>query len=98
MSNSRRLQVEPDPDVADFAPTADGITAYDEQHLITYLRLLDAQEGGADWREVSRIVLHREASKEPARTKQCYESHLARAAWMTQQGYRHLLQDSAAND
>jgi hypothetical protein len=39
-----------DPDVADLAPTSPALTGYDEQHLVTYLRLLDAAEDGADWR------------------------------------------------
>jgi hypothetical protein len=30
-----------DPDVADTAPTDTALTVYDEEHLITYLRLLD---------------------------------------------------------
>jgi hypothetical protein len=29
--------------------------------IVTYLRLLDANVDGADWREVSRIVLHIDA-------------------------------------
>jgi hypothetical protein len=31
----------PDPDVADTAPSDSVLTAYDEEHLITYLRLHD---------------------------------------------------------
>ena len=31
-----------DPDIADLAPTDLALTAYDEEHIITYLRLLDA--------------------------------------------------------
>jgi hypothetical protein len=31
-----------DPDVADTAPSDSVLTVYDEEHLITYLRLLDA--------------------------------------------------------
>jgi hypothetical protein len=46
----------PDPDVADIAPSDDMLTAYDEEHIITYLRLLDADAKGADWREVARIA------------------------------------------
>ena len=38
-----------DLDVADAAPTAPILTGYDEQHLLTYLRLLDAAADGADW-------------------------------------------------
>jgi hypothetical protein len=46
-----------DPPVSDRAPTERILTAYDEQHLVTYLRLLDAEEDGANWQEVARIVL-----------------------------------------
>ena len=46
-----------DPPVADTAPTDAVLTGYDEQHKITYLRLLDADAEHADWREVARIVL-----------------------------------------
>jgi hypothetical protein len=39
----RPVQKPPlDPDVADTAPSDPVLTAYDEEHLITYLRLLDA--------------------------------------------------------
>ena len=44
----------PDPHVADLAPDADVLTGYDQQHLVTYLRLLDAEAQGADWTEVAR--------------------------------------------
>lgn len=83
--------VELDPDVADAVPWQDGITPYDETHFITYLRLLDADAEGADWQEVARIVLHRDSTAEPDRTRRCWEDHLKRAKWMTEHGYRHLL-------
>ena len=50
-------QPSSDPPVADQAPTADILTAYDEQHAVIYLRLLDAEAEGADWAEVARLVL-----------------------------------------
>lgn len=40
-----------DPDVADTAPTDSILTPYDHEHAVTYLRLLDADAEGADWRE-----------------------------------------------
>jgi hypothetical protein len=46
------------PDVADLAPSGHILTDYDEEHAVTYIRMLDADKEGADWREVSRIVLH----------------------------------------
>ena len=77
--------------VADVAPDADVLTRYDEQHLITYLRLLDADAEGADWTEVASVVLHIDPSREPERARRAWETHLARAKWMTEHGYQHLL-------
>ena len=47
---------QPNPQVADLAPAGPVLTAYDEEHMITYMRVLDADQQGADWRDVSRIV------------------------------------------
>jgi type VI secretion system activator RovC-like protein len=80
-----------DPDVSDAAPNAPTLTSYDQEHLVTYLRLLEADAEGADWREVARIVLHIDPDLEPARARDALDSHLARAKWMTEHGYRHLL-------
>ena len=84
-----------DPDVADIAPTGPTLTAYDQQHLVTYLRLLDADTENADWREVAKIVLHIDPVREPRRAKRAFDTHLARAKWMTVHGYRHLLRGGA---
>jgi hypothetical protein len=80
-----------DPPIADVAPVEPVLTGYDEQHLITYMRLLDADAEGADWREVANIVLHIDPDRESDRARRAWESHLARAKWMTTSGYRHLL-------
>jgi hypothetical protein len=82
-----------DPDVADAAPADTLLTAYDEEHVITYLRLLDADAAKADWREVARIVLHIDPDQELERARRAFDSHLARAKWMTEHGYRHLLRN-----
>jgi hypothetical protein len=78
-------------DPPDAAPSAGVLTKYDEQHMITYLRLLDAEAEGADWREVTSIVLHIDSTKEPGRAQRAWESHLARAHWLSENGYQHLL-------
>jgi hypothetical protein len=85
---------ELDPDVADEVPWSEKITPYDEQHFITYIRLLDANAEGADWREVASLVLHRDPAKHTDRTRRCWETHLKRAKWMTETGYRELLVDA----
>ena len=40
----------------DRPPLTDRVNAYDEQHLAIYLRLLMAEEEGADWREVVLVL------------------------------------------
>lgn len=84
-----------DPDVDDTVPWSDDLTPYDEEHFVTYLRLLDASAEGADWTEVASVVLHRDPQLEPERTLRCWEAHIARARWMTTNGYRKLLEQAA---
>jgi hypothetical protein len=83
-----------DPPVADLAPDTETLTAYDQEHLVTYLRLLDAEADGADWADAARIVLKIDPSREPERARRAWESHLARAKWMSDGGYRHLLRSA----
>jgi hypothetical protein len=86
-----------DPDVADVAPTDAVLTAYDEEHIITYLRMLDADAEGAEWREVAQLVLHIDPELEPDRARRAFETHLSRAKWMSEHGYRHLLRGGTSN-
>lgn len=86
-----------DPKFSDFAPTAHTLTEYDQEHLVSYLRLLDAEAEGADWTEVARIILKIDPAQEPERARRAFESHLARAKWMTTHGYQHLLRRGAAH-
>ena len=58
-----------DPHIADVAPAGPAITEYDEEHMITYMRVLDADQEGADWRDISRIVLHIDPAREPNRAR-----------------------------
>ena len=81
-----------DPDVSDLAPSGPALTEYDEEHVITYLRLLDADEDGADWRQVSRIVLHIDAEREPARARRAFDTHFERAKWMSDIGWQQFLE------
>ncbi|HEV7252103.1 MAG TPA: DUF2285 domain-containing protein [Mesorhizobium sp.] len=79
------------PPVADRAPSDTELTPYDHEHLITYLRLLDAEADGAEWQEVASLVLQIDAASEPERAEAAWRSHLARAHWMMECGYKHLL-------
>ncbi len=64
MSPEQPRVTQLDPDVADNIPWSEDITPYDEEHLVTYLRLLDAEAEGAAWPEVARIVLHRDHQRD----------------------------------
>jgi hypothetical protein len=75
----------------DRAPESAQLTAYDEAHLQDYLRLLDADDEGADWRQTAATIFGINAAAEPERAKTMHDSHLARARWMTEIGYSHLL-------
>ena len=80
------------PPIAEAAPEVEVLTAYDIQHLITYLRLLDADDEGADWQEAARIVLALDPVADEARAKRVWLSHLVRARWMASDGHRLLLE------
>ncbi len=75
----------------DIAPELPQITPYDEAHLTDYLRLLDADADGADWREAVAVIFDIDPSREPERAERMHATHLARARWMTEVGYAHLL-------
>ena len=83
--------------IADTAPDVPMLTGYDQQHAITYLRLLDAEADAADWREVARLVLNRDPIADELAARRTYDSHLSRARWMTENGYQHLLRGGAPN-
>jgi hypothetical protein len=81
--------------LADVAPDVAAFTEYDEQHRVLYTRMLDADAEGADWREVSVILLNIDPDREPDRAPRAFDTHLARAKWMTHTGYRLLLRTGA---
>jgi hypothetical protein len=70
------MQIPPlNPDVADTAPTVSVLTVYDEEHLVTYHRLLDTDAEGADWCEVARVVLHLDPEHETDLARKTFDSH-----------------------
>ena len=71
-------------------PQADSVTAYDEAHFVTYLRLLDAMADGAAWEEIARIVFGVDPFAEAEQAKAMYDSHLERARWMARSGYKKI--------
>jgi hypothetical protein len=79
------------PSFEDRPPQSASLTEYDERHRVTYLRLLDADDERADWREAVRIIFSIDPGREPARARRVHHSHLARARWITEIGYRDFL-------
>ena len=77
----------------DAPPAGEAPTDYDWQHRICYLRLLDADAEGAGWQEVARAVLKLDPSSNPAHVRAVWQSHLDRARWMANSGYRAYLDD-----
>jgi hypothetical protein len=67
------------------------ITPYDREHATVYLRLLDAEAAGAPWREVAEVVLGLGAEADNGRAHRVHQSHLARAHWLVNGGYKELL-------
>ena len=72
-------------------PQGPTLTPYDREHMALYLRLLDAERDHADWREAVQILFDLDPEHEPVRCRKIHDAHLARARWMTEQGYRQLL-------
>jgi hypothetical protein len=81
-------------DFLDQPPTDARLTDYDRAHLATYLRLLDAESEGAPWEEVAEIIFGIDPKTDLLRAQAVYETHLARAHWMTNNGYRDLIRSS----
>lgn len=78
------------PRFRDEAPSGDTLTDYDRAHLKLYLRLLDAEADGAGWQEAAEILLGIDPAQEPDRARRMHDSHLARAHWMSEYGYKIL--------
>ena len=80
--------------IADQPPTEPSVADYDRAHLKLYLRLLDADAERAPWEDVSRLLLDIDPTRDRERARLRYETHLARARWMSEQGYLDLLRGS----
>ena len=74
----------------DRPPESATLTDYDRSHMKLYLRLLDAATDGAAWQEAVSVLFGIDPDKNPERARRVHDSHLARARWMTEHGYRLL--------
>ena len=75
-------------------PDSKTLTEYDENHLTDYLRLLDADKEGADWKEIVSIIFEIDPDEDESKAKAMYASHLERAKWVSESGYAQLLKNS----
>ena len=81
------------PSFQDEPPASETLTPYDREHMVLYLRLLDSARDGADWREAVQILFGLDPTSDPQRCRHIYDTHLARARWMTEHGYRQLVRE-----
>jgi hypothetical protein len=83
------------PTSPDGPPERPDLTDFDRAHLRAYLRLLDAEAAGADWRQAAQVVLGLDVEADLARARLIHDRYLARARWMAEHGYRQLLRRPA---
>ena len=79
------------PDITGELAWSSEITAYDETHFITYVRLFDVDAEGAIMAEMAQIVIGIDPNKESRRAEMAVASYLRRARWMTEVGYHQLI-------
>ena len=79
------------PHFLDEPPQGQMLTSYDREHMKLYLRLLDADRDGADWREAVQVLFGLDPDADADKCRHVHDAHLARAKWMTEHGYRELL-------
>lgn len=79
------------PSFNDVAPSGSELTEYDRAHVPLYVRLLDAAAAGAPWERIAERVFKLDVSHDPAGARRTVETHLTRARWMMDQGYKELL-------
>lgn len=72
-------------------PSGDQLTAFDRDHLVVYLRVLDAVADGIDWTVIAREVIGVHSLQDEAAAKRVFEAYRARAQWMARVGYRLLV-------
>ncbi len=77
----------------DEPPTSESLTDYDRKHMVLYMRLLDSALDGANWREVVQVLFGFDPEVNSDRCRKIYDTHLARARWITEQGYRELVRE-----
>jgi hypothetical protein len=68
------------------APSGEAVLDYDRRHLLIYAELLSAEDEGIAWQVGALEILGIDPATEAARARACWDSHLARARWITGAG------------
>jgi hypothetical protein len=82
----------------DDPPMSETITPYDRAHFATYLSLLYASGEGHSEEQISLDVLDIDPVLEPDRARHTLRSHLERARWLANSGYKFLLEGQPPED
>jgi hypothetical protein len=72
-------------------PDVPHLTEHDRVYTTLYLRLLDADAAGVDWRAAGRDILGLNTDIDTDSAKRTFDAFLDRAIWMTRTGYKLLL-------
>jgi hypothetical protein len=75
----------------DEAPSCPQFTEYDRTHTPLYIRLLDADAAGVSWEKIAEHVFKLDVRGDPTGARRTVETHVARAKWMMDRGYKDLL-------
>ena len=78
---------------AEFAPTFTDVTDYDHEHANIYRHILESVDDRTDWRAAAKLILGIDPSENPKRARHSYDSHLARARWLTEHGHIRWLKE-----
>jgi hypothetical protein len=76
-------------------PSGDVVTDYDRKHCSTYLKLLDAQAGGAEWSLMAEVIFGMNPRLNPLTAERIVKLHVERAQWMSKHGFKQLVKPDA---
>jgi hypothetical protein len=73
------------------APSGETVFDYDRRHLLTYAELLDADKDGIAWQDAALEILGMDPVADAMSARTCWDTHLARARWITGAGLRSAI-------
>ena len=72
-------------------PISDMITDYDREHFTTYFIILDCAAVRAPWNHAAKQLRDQGMPRDRRKAKAVHDAHLARARWMTEEGWKLLM-------